>query len=42
MFLAAYRMCFVLESPPPGYMSEDGDSQAVGMQTHFYEHCVSF
>jgi len=22
------------ESPPPGYMSEDGDSQAVGMYVH--------
>jgi len=26
-----YSSFLFLESPPPGYMSEDGDSQAVGM-----------
>ena len=26
----------VLESPPPGYMSEDGDSQAVGKISYCY------
>ena len=30
------QLFVVVESPPPGYMSEDGDSQAVGMWLWMY------